>query len=127
MDDQGSNNVLAQFAFVDCVVVDFHIHHQLNNVVLKTEAYLPQSNQESPRTKAVLSITANEVFEINAQLSAELWFDLSLPHDVEGSDVGANEVYKLELHKLSNETYRLKLDSDFLNLTLVCRQALLHY
>jgi hypothetical protein len=99
----------------------------LRTVILKTEAHLPQIPKENTRTKAVISITASEVFEIDARLSAELWFDLSLPHDAQGSDVRANEIYKLELHRLSNETYRLKLASDFLNLTLVCRQALLEF
>jgi hypothetical protein len=102
---------LEGFDFVDCYFHGFSVHPLLSSVTLKTEAYFPQLPSESERKVGILSIALNEVTEMHTEIRPPFSYDLE-----------ANEVYELTL-TLNNGVYEFYLNSDYLALTVMCKQA----
>ena len=115
MSDTRSPDLLAGFAFVDCLVLDLRVSPGLDELVLVLEAHLPLV-PGAAREKAQVEVTCPAIASLRAVPSPGLGRDLATPVEQK-----ANEVLALSAH-VAEGGGALALRSDMLELEVTTRE-----
>ena len=116
-------SLLDDYAFEDCLVVDFHISPQLEELFITCEALFPLQAEEKIRPKGLLLISCKKLFRLSAEISQELARDLARPYRAKGDDFRANEIIDLRVIPEQQNRTSLSLQSDMLNLNVECLEV----
>jgi len=99
------------FAFVDCYFHGFAADPLLSKINLRTEAYFPGFQNGGERKLGILSITLDEITDLQANIRPPFTYDLE-----------ANEVFEMTL-KSGDGGYDFSVTSDYLALSIKCKQV----
>jgi hypothetical protein len=113
-------SLLDGYAFEDCLVVDFRVSPQLDEVTITCEAFFPLQSAEKIRRKGLLLISCKKLLRLNAEINQELTRDLERPYSPEGDDFRSNEIIDLHAAAGQEKHTSLTLCSDMLNLDIEC-------
>jgi hypothetical protein len=106
------------YAFEDCLVVDFRVSPQLDEVTITCETFFPLQPEEKIRQKGLLLISCKKLLRLNAEINQELTRDLERPYSPEGDDFRSNEIIDLRATHGQEKQTSLILQSDMLNLDI---------
>ena len=115
-------DLLADYAFVDCLLLGFRANADLRALDVEVEACFPSTM--GSREKKPLSVHMTECREVLFKANPEFWRDLDRPYR-NGDTMKANEVTRFSVTREAADRYRAALESDMLTLELVCRSAML--
>ncbi len=112
--------LLDDYAFEDCLVVNFRVSPPLDEVTITCEAFFPLRPEEKIRQKGLLLISCRKLLRLNAEINQELTEDLKRPYSPKGGDFRSNEIIDLRASPGQEKRISLTLHSDMLNLDIEC-------
>jgi len=115
-------NVLQEYAFTDCLVLQFECDSILRNITLRVEGYFPLLFGQTTRQRKVVEIQLFDCSNTNVRVIPEFWEDLRRPY-ANGDTYKANEINELCLNSESATSMRLELLSDMMQLEVECARA----
>ncbi len=115
---------LADYAFVDAVLVAFQFDALPASIRVVCEAYGPLATVDigAPRDRGLLTITLSQIGPVRLDAKPEFWVDLSRPYNA-GDTYKGDEIILCTLDRDDGGACSLALVSDMLSLNVGCRAA----
>lgn len=104
---------LVDYAFVDCLFVDYAMDRLSSVLSIVVEAFYPQ-REGGQRKKGLLRITFSGIEFLQLTKNAEFDLDIQLPYNSDGDDVRANEIYSIIVEEARPGVLSVVLSSDML-------------
>ena len=113
-------NLLKDFIFLDCLLIDFEIDRHLQLIGLRCEAYLPLQPEQEFRALGVINVRLAQCTVVRTRAKMELWEDLEKPYSG-GDTCKANEIILISLSVGSDQVSKLELSTDMVDLYVECK------
>lgn len=107
---------IGDYAFVDCMFVDFAVDKHIRTVSIVVEAYYPIVGTN--RNKGLLWVMFKNIRSVHVDKNEEFDFDLGLEYSQYGNDVRANEIHSIDITSKSGKAKKGIIISDMLKMDL---------
>lgn len=104
---------LVDYAFVDCLFVDYAMDRLSSALSIVVEAFYPQ-REGGQRKKGLLRIAFSGIEFLQLTKNAEFDLDIQRPYSSDGDDVRANEIYSIVIEQVGPTVLSVVLSSDML-------------